>query len=129
MGIRRTSSKLHVRAQVIGAALAVCAGPTRIGGFNGHRHAGLEGLYSGSDGVHSGRGFVAHGQGVGSRDVFAVNAAILPEVHVAAADADVGDADYDVSGICGSVEGWDRVVLDFGVSSPIEVYRGILVTI
>lgn len=51
---------------------------------------------------------------------------MVPEVHVAATDADVCDADYNVGGICGFLEGRDRVVLDFGGTGPIEVYRGIL---
>ena len=56
------------------------------------------------------------------RDVIAVDAAVVPEVHVAATDADVGDADDDVGRIGGVVEGGERVVLDFSGAGPVKVY-------
>lgn len=111
---------------MVSAALAVCTGPARVGGFHGHRHAGLEAAYCGSDSVHSGRGFVAHDQALRSRDVLAVNAAMVPEVHIAATDADVCDAHYDVVGVYGFGEDRNRVVFNFGIARSVKEYRGVL---
>lgn len=119
MGIGRTRGKLHSRTQIVGAALTVAAAPARAARLNGHRRAGLEAVDGGADGVHGAGGFVAHGQGLGVRDVDAVDAAVVPEMHVAAADANVADADDDVGRIGGVVEGGERVVLDFGRARPV----------
>ena len=67
-------------------------------------------------------GFVAHDDAHGGVDGFA-DAAVLPEVDVAAADADVGDADED--GVWGG-EGGDGGVVDGGVVGGVEDDGGVV---
>ena len=64
---------------------------------------------------------MAHRQGPVGRHVVAVDAAMVPEVHVAAAHTDVRDADYDVGGIGRLVERGERMVLDFGGTWSVQV--------
>lgn len=119
MGVRRTSGEFHVSTQIVGAALAVQASPARAGRFDSDGRARLEAMYGGADGVHGAGGLVAHGQGLVSRDVVAVDAAMVPEVHVATTHADVGNADYDAGGIGWLDERGDRMVFDFGGPRPV----------
>lgn len=72
------------------------------------------------------RGLVAHDKRLLVGDIVAVNATVVPEVHVTPADADVGDTDNDLVCVRRGVEGWDGVVLDLGCAGAIEVDRGVL---
>ena len=44
MGVRRTSTKLHVWAEIVGAALAVRAGAAWVARLDGDGRAGLEAM-------------------------------------------------------------------------------------
>ena len=97
---RWTRSELHAGAEVVLSFFAASAGSAGEAGFDGDVVVGLEMGYSGADGVDRARRFVAEDQGLGRGDIVAVDAAVVPEVDVAAADANVLDADYGVVGGC-----------------------------
>lgn len=107
---------------MVGSALTRRAHAARGPGLDGHAVAHRDAGHGAAGGVDCPRGFVAHDDACGGVDGLS-DAAVLPEVdlgllegcgvmeggggeHVAAADADVGDADEDIVGS----EGWELFV-------------------
>lgn len=118
----------HALAQVVPALLARAAAAARVARLDGHGVAGRERRHGGPDGGDGAGGLVAHDDGGFGRDL-ARHAAVVPEVHVGAAAADVGDADEDVmrggglrdgarqeAGVVGVVEEEGEVLREGGVN-------------